>query len=144
MIIALDEAKKGAAVNEIPVGAVVVNTLDNTIIARAHNLIETNGDPLLHAEMIVMRAALCSTQSKFLDHCALYVTLEPCNMCAAAISYTRIQKLYFAAYNAKFGAVKHNTCFFNSASCLHKPEIYSGILETESLFLLRKFFNALR
>lgn len=127
---------------EVPVGAVVV--LNEKIIASAHNQVESTKNPLAHAEILALEQALAFAQTKYIDQCELYVTLEPCPMCAHAISLTRIKRLYFGAYDEKGGGVMHGAKVFSSSSCHHRPEIINGIMEKECSLLLKGFFNTLR
>ena len=141
---ALDIAKIGGIKGEVPVGAVVVNSHKNEIIAANHNLTITNKNPLAHAEMIVIKEASKILQDTHLSFCDLYVTLEPCPMCAYAISLAKIRRLYFAASDPKSGGVDNGPNIFNCSSAHHKPEIYSLIMEKESKLLLQEFFKNLR
>ncbi len=142
MTIAMAQAEKAAAVGEVPVGAVVVR--GSEMVASAYNLTETNRDPTAHAEILVIRAAAARLGDARLSECDLYVTLEPCAMCAAAISHARIRRLYFGAYDIKGGAVEHGPKWFQQTTCLHKPEVFGGISEIESAALLKEFFVARR
>ncbi|CUW38195.1 tRNA-specific adenosine deaminase [Magnetospirillum sp. XM-1] len=135
---ALAEAEAAGARGEVPVGTVVVR--DGEVIARAGNRVEELGDPTAHAEMLALRAATTLLGDKRLDDCDLYVTLEPCPMCAAAISLARIRRLYFGAYDPKGGGVEHGAKVFDHATCHHRPEIYGGLEESRSADLLRAFF----
>ena len=139
MELALVQAEKAAQIGEVPVGAVVVNS-DGKVIASAHNLVETQRDATAHAECLVLKEAMGRLNQKFLDGCDLWVTLEPCIMCSGAISYARIRRLYYAAEDKKGGAVEHGNRVFSQATCLHKPEIYGGIMASKSATLLRNFF----
>ena len=138
MSIALDEAKAAAKRGEVPVGAVIVRY--DVIIARAGNRIVEDKDPTAHAEIVVMRQAARELGRERLFDCDLYVTLEPCTMCAGAISLARIRRLYYGAGDEKGGAVDNGARFFTLATCHHAPEVYSGFQETESAELLKKFF----
>ncbi|MEP3233621.1 MAG: nucleoside deaminase [Hyphomicrobiales bacterium] len=138
MTIALDEAKAAAQRGEVPVGAVIVR--DGEIIARAGNRILEDKDPTAHAEIVAMRLAARELGRERLFDCDLYVTLEPCTMCAGAISLARIRRLYFGASDEKGGAVENGARFFTLPTCHHAPEVYSGFQETESAELLKKFF----
>ncbi len=142
MQIALEEAHAAGARGEVPVGCVVVR--DNKVIARAGNRTLVERDPTAHAELIAIRAAAALLGSERLTDCDLYVTLEPCAMCAAAISFARIRRLYFGAADPKGGAVEHGVRFFAAATCHHRPEIYGGISESECAALLKEFFQARR
>jgi tRNA(Arg) A34 adenosine deaminase TadA len=140
MAIALQEAEEAAARGEVPVGAVVVDA-SGAVIARAGNAVEAGNDPAAHAELLAMRAAAASLGVKFLTGCDLYVTLEPCPMCAQAISLFRIRRLYFGAYDPKGGGVEHGARVLDAPSCHHRPEIVGGLAERESAALLRAFFK---
>jgi tRNA(adenine34) deaminase len=142
MAAAITEARAAAARGEVPVGAVVV--ADGRVLAAAGNRVEELGDPTAHAEMLVIRAALAFRGDKRLDDCDLYVSLEPCPMCAAAISLARLRRLYFAAYDPKSGGVEHGARVFDHSTCHHRPEIYGGIRESEAAELLRDFFRERR
>ncbi|MHA1164895.1 MAG: nucleoside deaminase [Alphaproteobacteria bacterium] len=143
MEIALAEAQAAAARGEVPVGAVIVDA-SGEIIARAGNRTRELSDPSAHAEMLVIRAACEAAGSERLERCDLYVTLEPCAMCAGAISFARIARLYFGASDPKGGAVEHGVRFFESPSCHHAPEVYGGIDETRAGELLKRFFRERR
>ena len=138
MSIALDEAKAAASRGEVPVGAVIVH--EDQIIARAGNRILEDKDPTAHAEIVAMRIAAHKLGRERLYDCDLYVTLEPCTMCAGAISLARIRRLYFGASDEKGGAVENGARFFSLATCHHAPDVYSGFQEAESADLLKKFF----
>ncbi len=140
---ALDEARAAAALGEIPVGAVVVGP-DGAILARAGNRTEQLRDPTAHAEILALRAASARRGSPRLPNCNLVVTLEPCPMCAHAISLFRIRRLIFGAYDPKGGGVDHGARVFDASSCHHRPEIIGGIRETASKTLLRDFFQGKR
>jgi tRNA(adenine34) deaminase len=142
MRLALDEAEAAAARGEVPVGAVVLR--EGVILARAGNEILARDDPTAHAEMLVIRAAAAALGSQRLAGADLYVTLEPCPMCAAAIGLARISRLYFAAYDAKGGGVEHGPRIFDQPTCHHRPEVYGGIAERTAGDLLRRFFRARR
>lgn len=143
MQIALAEARAAAAGGEVPVGAVLV-TADGHILAQAGNLVEAAHDPTEHAEMRVIRAACTLRQSPRLPDCDLYVTLEPCAMCAAAISFARIRRVYFGAYDPKGGGVEHGAQFFRQPTCHHAPEVIGGMEEQAAAEMLREFFACLR
>jgi tRNA(Arg) A34 adenosine deaminase TadA len=143
MAAALAEAEAAAARGEVPVGAVIVDA-DGEIIARAGNRTRELNDPSAHAEMLVIRAACEAAKSERLANCDLYVTLEPCAMCAAAISFARIHRLYFGASDPKGGAVEHGPRFFAQSTCHHAPEVYGGIDETRAGDLLKDFFKERR
>ncbi len=143
MQIALLEAKQAAARGEVPIGAVVVDA-SGKIIAQAGNRTEEMNDPSAHAEFLALRDAAQKTGAPRLVDCDLYVTLEPCTMCAAAISQFRVRRLYYGAYDPKGGAVDHGVKFFASPTCHHAPEIYGGIMESETGAILRDFFESKR
>jgi tRNA(adenine34) deaminase len=134
---ALAEAEAAGLRGEVPVGAVIVR--DGQVIAQAGNRVEELGDPTAHAEMLVLRQAT-ALGDKRLEGCDLYVTLEPCPMCAAAISLARIRRLYFGAYDPKSGGVEHGAKVFDHATCHHRPEVYGGLEERRAAELLRAFF----
>ena len=136
---ALAQADAAAARGEVPVGAVIVR--DGEIIAADGNRTLADNDPTAHAEMLVIREAAARIGSQRLGDCDLYVSLEPCAMCAAAISFARIRRLYFGAGDPKGGAVEHGPRFFAQATCHHAPEVYSGIGERRSSDLLKGFFR---
>ena len=140
---ALDEAAAAGAEGEVPVGAVLVDGA-GTIIAAAGNRVERDRDPTAHAEMVVLREGAQIFGATRLAGCDLYVTLEPCPMCAAAIGLARISRLYFAAYDPKGGGVEHGARIFDQPTCHHRPEIYGGIAERAAGDLLRRFFQARR
>jgi len=140
MAAALAEAERAAARGEVPVGAALVDAVTGTVLAQAGNETEALADPTAHAEMLVLRQAAARRGSARLEDCDLYVTLEPCAMCAAAISFARIRRLYFGAYDAKGGAVEHGPRFFGQPTCHHRPEVYGGIEEERAGALLRQFF----
>lgn len=142
MGIALEEAKAAAAAGEVPVGCVVVR--GGTVLAQAGNRTLRDRDPTAHAEVLAIRAAALRIGSERLIDCDLYVTLEPCAMCAAAISFARIRRLYFGACDPKGGAVESGVRFFNAPTCHHKPEVYGGIGEGEAAAILKAFFAAKR
>lgn len=135
---ALAAAEQAALAGEIPVGAVVVR--DGAIIAAAANAPRAMHDPTAHAEVLAIRAAAAFLQSERLDGCDLWVTLEPCAMCAGAIAHARIDRVYYGAPDPKGGAVEHGPRFFSQPTCHHRPELYAGIGERESAALLRSFF----
>jgi tRNA(adenine34) deaminase len=139
MEVALDEARAAAARGEVPVGAVIVH--DGRIIAAAGNRTLELRDPTAHAEILAIRAAAATLGSERLIGADLHVTLEPCPMCAAAISFARIRRLYFGAGDPKGGAVEHGVRLYAAPTCHHAPEVYSGIAETEAAALLRDFFR---
>jgi tRNA(adenine34) deaminase len=139
---ALTEAGKAAGAGEVPVGAVIVR--DGAVIAAAHNAPRGLSDPTAHAEVLAIRAAARMLGQERLEGCELWVTLEPCAMCAGAIAHARIGKLYYGANDPKGGAVEHGSRVFEQAQCLHRPEVYSGIGEAEAAELLRGFFQKRR
>jgi tRNA(Arg) A34 adenosine deaminase TadA len=141
---ALAEARAAAARGEVPVGAVVVEEASGRVLAAAGNRTEADHDPTAHAETLAIRAACAVLGTPRLDGCDLYVTLEPCAMCAAAISFARIRRLYFGAYDPKGGGVEHGPRFFARDTCHHRPEVYGGIGEIPAALLLRDFFAARR
>jgi tRNA(adenine34) deaminase len=142
MQIALDEARAAAAAGEVPVGVVIVK--GGEVIARARNRMRTDADPTAHAEMVALRAAAFALGSSRLDGCDLWVTLEPCAMCAGAMALARISRLYFAALDPKGGAVFHGPRLFAQSTCHHAPEVYSGMAEEEAGAMLREFFQERR
>jgi tRNA(adenine34) deaminase len=139
---AFDAARAAFAADEVPVGAAVVR--NGAIIAVAGNRTLRDRDPTAHAEMLAIRAACATLRTERLTDCDLYVTLEPCAMCAAAISFARIRRLYFAADDPKGGGVEHGARFFAQKTCHHAPEVYGGLREREAAELLRAFFQARR
>jgi tRNA(adenine34) deaminase len=136
---ALDEARAAAARGEVPVGCVIVGP-GGAVIASGGNETRANHDPSAHAEIVALRRAGAALQSDRLIECDLYVTLEPCPMCATAISFARIRRVYFGAYDPKGGGVEHGARIFNQPTCHHVPEVYGGLSETEAQVLLRSFF----
>jgi tRNA(Arg) A34 adenosine deaminase TadA len=140
MEIAFVEAEAAAARGEVPVGAVIVGH-DGRVISRAGNRTLELKDPTAHAEVLAIREAARSLGSERLIGCDLYVTLEPCAMCAAAMSFARLRRLYFAAADEKTGAVENGPHFFTQATCHHAPEVYGGIGETRAAVLLKSFFK---
>ena len=141
--IALGEAEAAAARGEVPVGAVVADKA-GIVIARAGNRTLELKDPTAHAELLAIRAAAEILGSERLVDCDLFVTLEPCAMCAAAISFARIRRLYFAAGDEKMGAVEHGPRFYSQPTCHHAPDVYSGLGEERAKVLLRDFFKSRR
>jgi tRNA(adenine34) deaminase len=140
---ALEEAAAAAPAGEVPVGAVLVDG-GGTIVAVSGNRVERDHDPTAHAEMLVLRGGAARLGAKRLEGCDLYVTLEPCPMCAAAIGLARIRRLYFGAYDPKSGGVEHGPRIFDQPTCHHRPEVYGGIAERAAAALLRAFFKARR
>ena len=143
MLQAFAQAEAAAARGEVPVGAVVVSQ-DGEVLAAAGNRTLEDKDPTAHAELLAIRAAAKALGSERLINCDLYVTLEPCAMCAAAISFARLRRVYFAAGDEKMGAVEHGPRFFSQATCHHAPEVYGGIGEMEAKSLLTDFFKSRR
>lgn len=144
MAAALAEAEAAALRGEVPVGCVIVDSQSGAIVARAGNRTEERADPTAHAEMLALRLAAAAQGGPRLDGCDLYVTLEPCPMCAQAISFARLRRLYFGAYDPKGGGVDHGARIFEQSSCHHRPELYGGIAEQACAALLRDFFRARR
>ena len=142
MSCAFFEARAALERGEVPVGAVIVR--DGTIISRAGNQTVQGKDPTAHAEVLAIRQACHAEASERLSGCDLYVTLEPCAMCAAAISFARLRRLYFAAPDPKSGGVEHGPRFFAQTTCHHAPEIYGGIRASEAAGMLTSFFMARR
>jgi tRNA(Arg) A34 adenosine deaminase TadA len=142
MDLALEAARQAAERGEVPVGAVVVK--DGAVLATAGNRTIADHDPTAHAEILALREAARLLGSERLIECDLYVTLEPCAMCAGAISFARIRRLYFGASDPKGGAVEHGPRFFSQPTCHHAPEIYGGMNESDSAELLRVFFKSRR
>lgn len=140
---AIAAARMAQSIGEVPIGAVIVGP-DRAIIAAASNRNRTDGDPTAHAEILAIREACRRTGQRYLDGHDLYVTLEPCAMCAAAISHARISRLYFGAHDAKSGAVESGPCLYAQATCHHRPEVYGGIHEDACATLLRDFFLSCR
>ena len=136
---ALSAARSAAAAGEVPIGAVIVK--DGVVIAEAHNTPRTDHDPTAHAEIRAIRAAAKTLADERLTGCELWVTLEPCAMCAGAIAHARIARLYYAASDPKGGAVEHGARVFDQPQSLHRPEIYTGIGEAEAAAMLRAFFR---
>lgn len=143
MELALAEARAAGHRGEVPVGAVLVGP-DGTVIAAAGNATRCENDPTAHAEIVVIRAGAAKLGAERLAGCDLYVTLEPCAMCAAAISFARIRRLYYGACDPKGGGVEHGGRFFSQPTCHHVPEVYGGIAEDEAARLLKDFFSARR
>ena len=143
MLLAFHEAEAAAARGEVPVGAVIAGKA-GAILASAGNRTLELKDPTAHAELLAIRAAAGVVDSERLVDCDLYVTLEPCAMCAGAISFARIRRLYFAAADEKMGAVEHGSRFFSQTTCHHRPDVYSGIGGERARILLREFFRTRR
>ena len=144
MAFALAEAEKAGLRDEVPIGAVVVEAATGTVLATAGNRTEELADPTAHAEMLALRAAAARVGAPRLPDCDLYVTLEPCPMCAAAISFARIRRLYFGAEDPKGGGVEHGPRIFAQPTCHHRPEVYGGIDEKRASALLKRFFRERR
>jgi tRNA(Arg) A34 adenosine deaminase TadA len=144
MELALEEARAAAALGEVPVGAVLVDAARGSVVARAHNLVETRGDPTAHAEMLAIREGARRLGAKRLPRADLYVTLEPCAMCAQAVSLARLRRLYFGAYDPKGGGVEHGARVFTQPTCHHRPEVIGGLDERRCAALLEDFFRARR
>jgi tRNA(adenine34) deaminase len=142
MQLALAEARAASARGEVPVGCVIVR--DGEVVARAGNRTISDKDPTAHAELLAIRQAAAVLGSERLADCDLYVTLEPCAMCTAAMAFARIRRLYFGAGDPKGGAVENGVRFFSQPTCHHRPEVYGGINESECAMLLRDFFAARR
>ena len=139
---AFAEARAAAARGEVPVGAVV--SRGGRVIAAAGNETRARRDPTAHAEMLAIRAACAALSAERLEGCDLYVTLEPCPMCAGAVSFARLARLYFAAHDPKGGGVEHGPRLFRQETCHHRPEVYGGLREAEAAALLRDFFRERR
>ncbi len=141
---ALEQAHAAGVRGEVPVGAVLVDASSGAIIAAAGNRVEETGDPTAHAELVLIQEGARRFGRPRLRACDLYVTLEPCPMCAAAISFARIRRLYFGAYDPKGGGVDHGSRVFQQSTCHHKPEVVGGLDETRCAELLQAFFRELR
>lgn len=142
MELALEQARLAFELGEVPVGAVIFH--QGKLIAKAHNLTRHVFDPTGHAEIRAIRMACEALSSERLPECDLYVTLEPCAMCAGAISFSRIRRLYYGARDAKGGAVEHGPIFFSQPTCHHSPDIYAGLCESEASSILTDFFSTRR
>jgi len=143
MDLALADARAAMALGEVPVGALIVDAA-GAIVARAHNRVVIDRDPTAHAELLAIRAAARALDSERLAGCDLYVTLEPCAMCAQAIAFARLRRLYFGAADPKGGGVLHGARLFQQPTCHHRPEVYDGIGEAEASRLLKAFFRERR
>jgi len=141
---ALKEAEQAFSQDEVPVGAVIVDSVSGEIISSAHNEMDTRKDSTAHAELLAIQKACAKKGQSRLDDCDLYVTLEPCPMCAQAISFARLRRLYFGAYDPKGGGVDHGAKIFNASSCHHSPEIIGGLEEQKCAQLLKAFFEKKR
>jgi tRNA(adenine34) deaminase len=142
MELALAEARAAAAEGEVPIGCVIV--CDGTVIARGRNRTVADHDPTAHAEVLALRAAAASLRTERLTRCDIYITLEPCTMCAGALSLARVRRLYYGATDPKGGAVDSGVQFFRAPTCHHRPDVYGGIGEQEAAALLREFFAGRR
>lgn len=140
MALAMEEARKAERLDEVPVGAVIADPLSQTVMATSHNLTRVHKDPTAHAEILAIRAACLKAEAQRIPDYDLYVTLEPCAMCAGAISFARIRRLIFAADDAKGGGVIHGAQFFDQPTCHHRPQVQKGINAEESTTLLQNFF----
>lgn len=141
MAAAFAEAEAAAARGEVPIGAVVVEAATGRILAAAGNRTEADADPTAHAEVLAIRAACAGRGDPRLPDCDLYVTLEPCPLCATAISFARIRRLYFGAYDPKGGGVEHGPRIYDHVTCHHRPDVYGGIGERRAADMLRAFFR---
>ena len=141
MELALEEARGAAKYGEVPVGAIVVASDSSKIVARAGNRMEELNDPTAHAEILAIRQATIERGETYLGACDLYVTLEPCAMCAQAVSLARVRRLYFGAYDPKSGGVEHGARVFDHSTCHHRPEVVGGIAESDCASLLKAFFK---
>ena len=144
MDLAMAEAEAARDRGEVPVGAVVVDGSTGAVLARAGNGVESSCDPTAHAEMLAIRAAAAGRGTARLVDCDIYVTLEPCAMCAQAIAFARLRRLYFGAADPKGGGVEHGARVFQQPTCHHRPEVIGGIQESRAAQLLRRFFEARR
>ncbi|NKB48210.1 MAG: nucleoside deaminase [Alphaproteobacteria bacterium] len=144
MELAIGQADLAGDRGEVPVGAIIVDTVSGEVLASASNRVEADSDPTGHAEILVLRAAAEAMESPRLPNCDLYVTLEPCAMCAQAISFARIRRVYFGAYDPKGGGVEHGARIFNQPTCHHAPEVVGGLEEGRCGALLKEFFAARR
>ena len=144
MAIALKQAQQASSLDEVPVGACLVEGASGRIIAQTGNRMRHLKDPTAHAEMLALKEGFAALKTSRLPQCDLYITLEPCAMCAAAISLARIRRLYYGAADLKAGAIAHNGRFFASPACFHAPQVYEGIGESEAQAILREFFADLR
>ncbi len=142
MALALDQARAAAVIGEVPIGAAVVK--NGAVVAAAHNLTRSIPDPCAHAELLAIRAAALALDNERLDGCDLWVTLEPCAMCAGAIVHARIARVYYAAVDPKGGGVEHGARVFDAPGCLHRPEVFGGIGADQAAAQLQAFFQARR
>lgn len=141
---ALKQAEIAFSKNEVPVGAVIVDRENQKIISKSYNNTEEKNNALYHAEIIAINEACRIISSKNLSNYDIYVTLEPCAMCAAAIAHSRLKRLFYGASDSKHGAVESNLRYFNSKACFHRPDIYSGIFAEDSALLMKEFFKKIR
>lgn len=141
---ALEQALYASAIYEVPVGAVIVNRATNDIIVRTHNMVEHDNNPLHHAEILAINQACKILHTKNLSDYDIYITLEPCTMCAAALAHAKIGRIFYGASDIKSGAIENGVRFFTNSTCHHHPDIYIGILAEESEGLLKEFFVKLR
>lgn len=144
MALALEQAQAAAERGEVPVGAVLVDSVSGGVVARAGNQVEADHDPTAHAEILAIREAAAAHGSARLPKFDLYVTLEPCPMCATAISFARLRRVYFGAYDPKGGGIEHGAKIFDQPTCHHRPEVIGGMREQDSASLLKSFFAARR
>jgi tRNA(Arg) A34 adenosine deaminase TadA len=144
MLLAIEEAQRAAKFGEVPVGAVLADGESGEVLARARNRVEELHDPTAHAELLAIREAATRLGLKRLAGADLYVTLEPCPMCATAISFARLRRLYFGAYDPKGGGVDHGARIFEQSTCHHRPEVIGGVEEIRAAELLQDFFRARR
>ncbi|MDR1475155.1 MAG: nucleoside deaminase [Holosporales bacterium] len=144
MKIAIEQAKKAKELKEIPVGAVMVSAKSKQVLSTGHNTVYKDRDPTAHAEINIIRKTSKTLGTTKLDMCDMYVTLEPCAMCAAAISLARIKRVFFGAYDVKGGGVEHGVRFFSAEMCLYAPEVFGGLMEIECRSMLEAFFSELR
>ncbi len=144
MELALEEARDAAERGEVPVGAVLIDGASGEVVASAGNAMEESHDPTAHAEILVIRRATSGRGESHLEGCDLYVTLEPCAMCAQAVSLARLRRLYFGAYDPKSGGVDHGAKVFDHPTCHHRPEVVGGLAEAECAKLLKAFFQVRR
>jgi tRNA(adenine34) deaminase len=144
MALALEEAERAGERGEVPVGAVIVDAATSAVLASAGNRVEELCDPTAHAEILALRAATQRQGAPRLPDCDLYVSLEPCPMCATAISFARIRRLYFGASDPKGGGIEHGPRIFSQPTCHHRPEVYGGIDAERAGLILKRFFEARR
>ena len=140
MQLAINEAKKAFLVSEVPIGSIIIHSKTGNVISKAHNEVIRRNNTIYHAEILAINRACALLGTQYLSGCDMYVTLEPCPMCAQAISFSRLRRLYFGAYNIKYGGVDHGPRIFHSTSCFHKPEIIGGIQEKSCSAIMKKFF----